>query len=110
MLEKFLVKEFEGLHILALDCNDDRLKEIKKKQQKAKEKAAGGRSKLVRRGTDSSLSSSDEEAIEAGRAPKGKTEKVYEAMVNPKSVTSGKVKHAFHKDGNKGEKELNEKA
>lgn len=98
VLEEFLQKQFEGLHILALDCMDDRLKAIKKRQQKIKEKAAGGRRRLFRTGSDSSLSSSDEENLEAGKAVRGKKEKVYEAMEDPVSAAKRRIGGVFHKD------------
>lgn len=102
VLAKFFEKELEGIHVLALHCYDDRLKKIKKKQQKIKEKAAGGKSRLIRRASDSSLSGSDQEDVEHGRAPKGKREKAYEAFANPAAVAKGKVSHALHKDHEKG--------
>lgn len=108
-LEKFLRREFEGLHILALDCQDERLKKIKKKQEKAKEKAAGGRKKLIRTGSDSSLSSSDEEDVEAGRRVKGTKEKVYDAALNPVGMAKGKIDGMLHKDGEGEGEQMNEK-
>ncbi|KAK4112373.1 hypothetical protein N656DRAFT_688106, partial [Canariomyces notabilis] len=65
-LQQFLQRNFPGLHVLALDCADERLAEMKRAQREAKKRESGGqlvRMVLNRSPSGSSFSSSDESRL-----------------------------------------------
>ncbi|KAK3984105.1 hypothetical protein QBC44DRAFT_337573 [Cladorrhinum sp. PSN332] len=90
LLQEFLEKNFPGLEVRAMRCDDDELKEMKKAQLEIKKKE-GPKVKMVlnRSPTGSSFSSDDEsrlvdlEADEQGVGVKSKKEGVFDLVQNP---------------------------
>ncbi|EJT50769.1 hypothetical protein A1Q1_08095 [Trichosporon asahii var. asahii CBS 2479] len=94
LFEAWLRQEFPGLHVMAMSCDDDRLQNMKKKRQEKKKERNKGRvwERRGSHGSMSSISSSDEDDIEAGRAPVGKKEKRFDFLEHPGQTLREKVK------------------
>ncbi|KAA6416048.1 MAG: hypothetical protein FRX48_00767 [Lasallia pustulata] len=86
-LKEFMHRNLPGLKILTLDCNGDKKKMDKLKSQQRERKKAKGRHSAVVQGDGGSISSSDEEDLDAqAGAPKerGTLGKVGHAIAEPK--------------------------
>ena len=86
-LKEFMHRNLPGLKILTLDCNGDKEKMDKLKSQQRERKKAEGRHSAVVQGDGGSISSSDEEDLDAQAGePKerGKLGKVGHAIAEPK--------------------------
>ncbi|KAK4162395.1 hypothetical protein QBC43DRAFT_321858 [Cladorrhinum sp. PSN259] len=91
LLQKFLEKQFPGLEVKAMHCEDEELTKMKKDQLEVKKKEGGARVKMVlnRSPTGSSFSSDDEsrlgdlEADEDGVGVKSKKERAFDLVQNP---------------------------
>ncbi|OCF38643.1 C2 domain-containing protein [Kwoniella heveanensis CBS 569] len=123
VLKEFLEKNFPGLKVVVMACDDEKLSKIKEDQKKVKGKEGdnmvfGQQSSLnLNLGSDAgggdggSISSSDEEELEerarqagddGGEGVTGKLEKGFNAIENPKTafgVVSGEAKGLGKKIG-----------
>ena len=88
-LKEFMHRNLPGLKIVTLDCNGDKEKMDKLKSQQREHKKAEGGHEAVVQGDAGSMSSSDEENLDAlaGKGPKkerGKLGKVGQTIAAPK--------------------------
>lgn len=109
ILAKFLQDQFDGLHVAVLGCDDDVDQKIKKRRLKAKQKSGGRRLFTQANSSNSSISSSDQEDFEEGRAHKGGKEKGLDFITDPAKFAKkqyhdgvdkiGKKHHGKHVEG-----------
>jgi hypothetical protein len=107
-LQEFLQRNFEGLHITTMACDDPELEKIKKNQLQAKDKE--GDHMVYGQPSDAGSISSSEasdlnERAEGGDGGRGPIEQVVDGLERPK----GAVKDALPGDG-KRERERREEA
>lgn len=94
VLQKFLEKNFVGLQVVTMACDDKKLDKIKEEQVKTK-KEEGEQRVFGQQSVSSSISSSDasdlEERAVGGEAYKGKVDKGVEVLQGPKEAIMGKL-------------------
>ena len=98
-LQKFLEKNFPGLGVVAMACDDDKLTKMKKKQVEIKKSEGKSMNLVLNRSPSSSSLSSDDESrlaeLETGQdeeeRSKTKKERALEAVENPH-----RLKHLRH--------------
>ena len=86
-LKEFMLRNLPGLKITTLDCTSDKEKMDKMKEDQRKRRKAEGDNRAYIQGDDSSISSSDEEDLDAvtkQRKHRGKLAQVGHDIVEPK--------------------------
>ncbi|OIW22613.1 hypothetical protein CONLIGDRAFT_217247 [Coniochaeta ligniaria NRRL 30616] len=108
-LREFLQQNFPGLGVVTMDCGDEKLKKMKKRQMEIKKSEGKPMNMVLNRSPSSSSFSSDDEsrlgALESGHdvdAPlKSKKERAWEALEDPNRLKNLKDFMGGGHEGNK---------